>query len=407
MSDCINRRYNIGYIEVGVVFTMDKYSLSICIPTYNGNQRVLNHLKRILVSKRTDIEVVVTDNCSTDGTYELIKMLTDERLKVYRNQENLGAMGNGIEALSKGTGRYLMLLLDRDILQIDFLDAYVEFLNSIDEGVILNMCQHLGKSDIEHLGVGQSVYYLCEAPHPSYFTFKRDAFKTVNICEEILGNGYYPALIGFYIMKNNSVILNREIPIILEAEIPYILMNSSRTWKYLSTQDSIIKEHSFELENDVCRTIRYLEYASQQAGLELDEEFIIGIYTAMVENVMKYFNFMHSPITRHRYPYGEHNYSLEEYGNLAYMFQGEILEYLKRKGRLSETIQENINLITEKCALIFTNDNISLVQTDFIKNKKRIDEINNILEERGRAYGTSRKNKDIIYREGINTDTAE
>lgn len=381
--------------------------MSICIPTYNGNQRLLKLLKHILTSQRTDIEVVVTDNCSTDGTYELLKTLTDERLKLFRNQENLGAIGNGIEALSKGNGRYLMLLLDRDILQVDFLDDYVDFLNSIDGGVVLNMCQYLGKGTIAQLDVGQSAYYLCKAPHPSYYTFKRDAFKRVEICETILNNGYYPALIGLCIMKEEVVILNREIPIVFEAEMSYILMHCSRTWKFLLDTNEEVKEHSFEPENDAHRTIRYMEYASTRAGQELNEAFVIGLYTTMVENVMNYFIFMHSPIIRHRYPFGEHNYSLEEYANLPYTFQKEILDYLKRKGALSERVLDNINLITEKSCLVFTNDNISLTQADYNKNKKRIDEINTILEERGRAYGTSRKNKDIIYREGINTGTTE
>lgn len=385
---------------------MDKYSLSICIPTYNGNQRLLKLLKHILTSQRTDIEVVVTDNCSTDGTYELINELGDKRLRIYRNQENLGAVGNWIEALRKGTGRYLMLLLDRDILQIEFLDEYIDFLNSTDGGVVLNMCQYLGEGKIEPLDIGQSAYYLCKAPHPSYYVFRKEAFRKININEDVLINGYCPALFGLHIMKKELVILNRKFPIILEAEMPYILMHSSRTWNF---QGNIkFEEHGgFDPEDIVYHTISYWDYISKNCGMELNEAFILGIYLIFVENIMSYFQFMHLPVMRHRYPYIEHNYSLEDYANLAYMFQGEILEYLGEKGALSEVIQENIYLITEKVTLQFRNDNISMTQMEFDRNSHRIVEINNILEERGRAYGTSRKNKDIIYREGINTGTTE
>lgn len=88
--------------------------LSICIPSYNRKAQVNRLVESLLQSPRSDFEVLVLDNCSTDGTDNLLQEITDLRFHYYRNEVNIGGIRNGFASLRKGRGRYLLLCLDKD-----------------------------------------------------------------------------------------------------------------------------------------------------------------------------------------------------------------------------------------------------------------------------------------------------
>lgn len=69
--------------------------VSIMIPTYNQEAYISDAIESALAQDYPNLEVVVTDDCSTDHTAEVVKQyLTDSRLKYHRNTKNLGRVGN-------------------------------------------------------------------------------------------------------------------------------------------------------------------------------------------------------------------------------------------------------------------------------------------------------------------------
>lgn len=58
-----------------------KYLLSICIPTYNRASIIRDCVDSCLEINSKNIEIVVTDNASTDGTYNELKDIKDSRFK--------------------------------------------------------------------------------------------------------------------------------------------------------------------------------------------------------------------------------------------------------------------------------------------------------------------------------------
>ena len=65
--------------------------LSICIGTFNRRDILLKNINRILEYKGEDIEIVIVDNASEDGTWETLQTLTDKRVRVFRDDVNKGA----------------------------------------------------------------------------------------------------------------------------------------------------------------------------------------------------------------------------------------------------------------------------------------------------------------------------
>lgn len=71
-------------------------SLSIGLPVYNGADYVAEAIASLLAQTRGDFELVISDNHSTDGTWDIISDFAahDARIRAVRQPENLGAAEN-------------------------------------------------------------------------------------------------------------------------------------------------------------------------------------------------------------------------------------------------------------------------------------------------------------------------
>jgi dolichol-phosphate hexosyltransferase len=89
--------------------------LSILMPVYNEAKTVQTVVKRVLnVSFPCEVEVVIVDDASTDGTTDLIDQLHDERLIKLRHPANQGKGAAIRTAAAAATGDF-MVPLDADL----------------------------------------------------------------------------------------------------------------------------------------------------------------------------------------------------------------------------------------------------------------------------------------------------
>ena len=91
-------------------------TLSICIPTYNHAKDLAAMLKNLvsLPSFADDVEIVISDNTSTDATQSVGERFAAEhpgKISYFRNAENVWDANFGL-ALSRGTGKFLKLAND-------------------------------------------------------------------------------------------------------------------------------------------------------------------------------------------------------------------------------------------------------------------------------------------------------
>jgi len=76
-------------------------SVSVVIPTYNRLGTLPRALESVLRQTYDDIEVIVVDDCSADGSWEYLQSISDPRLRVVRHETNRGgsaARNTGIKA---------------------------------------------------------------------------------------------------------------------------------------------------------------------------------------------------------------------------------------------------------------------------------------------------------------------
>ena len=103
--------------------------ITIGIPTYNRAALARNCVASALAQSYQNIEVLVSDNASTDDTLMTLKSINDKRLRVLTSPENVGATNNFSKCIREAKGDYLTLISDDDILDPTFLEKCVRLVN--------------------------------------------------------------------------------------------------------------------------------------------------------------------------------------------------------------------------------------------------------------------------------------
>lgn len=89
---------------------------TVVVLTYNRKDVLSELLRQLSAMNRWDLEVVVVDNCSTDGSAEFVRMVYP-RFRVVRPPFNMGAVGRNA-GMAAARGRYV-ITIDDDILGLD------------------------------------------------------------------------------------------------------------------------------------------------------------------------------------------------------------------------------------------------------------------------------------------------
>jgi glycosyltransferase involved in cell wall biosynthesis len=88
---------------------------SVCMATFNGEKYVVRQLESILEQLSADDEVILVDDCSTDGTIEAVKGLNDSRIAVHVNDRNRREVYSFGRAISFARHQYIFLSDQDDV----------------------------------------------------------------------------------------------------------------------------------------------------------------------------------------------------------------------------------------------------------------------------------------------------
>ncbi|GAB2813700.1 hypothetical protein GCM10022221_09290 [Actinocorallia aurea] len=93
--------------------------VTVALPTRNGIGRMEEAVTSVLAQDHADLELLVLDNASTDGTEDYCRELAaaDARVRYHRHPENLGILGNFGSAPALARGEYLRWISDDDRLE--------------------------------------------------------------------------------------------------------------------------------------------------------------------------------------------------------------------------------------------------------------------------------------------------
>ena len=102
--------------------------VSVGVPVYNGENYLRAALASLLTQTYKNLEVIISDNASTDGTEEIGREFAavDPRIRYYRQSTNLGAAGNYNFTLEQAEGELFMWNAHDDVRASGFVERAVE-----------------------------------------------------------------------------------------------------------------------------------------------------------------------------------------------------------------------------------------------------------------------------------------
>lgn len=129
---------------------MDNRKLSICVPTWNRFDFTTKCFESVLNDERVG-EVVITDDCSDDGSFEQLREFysKNDKVNIYRNNERLKVHGNKHESIKQATHDWCILFDSDNTINRDYLD--VIFSLDWKPDTIFQPCFAMPNFDYRHL----------------------------------------------------------------------------------------------------------------------------------------------------------------------------------------------------------------------------------------------------------------
>lgn len=112
--------------------------VSILIPVFNRNKYIAQCIQSALDQSFTSYEIVVVDNASDDGTWDICQQfaVSDPRVRVFRNEKNIGPVRNWIRCSQEARGEYSKILFSDDLLEPDCIASMLQPFKNPDVGLV-------------------------------------------------------------------------------------------------------------------------------------------------------------------------------------------------------------------------------------------------------------------------------
>jgi glycosyltransferase involved in cell wall biosynthesis len=112
--------------------------VTVGLPTYNSEQWLASTIDSILEQDLTDLELIVSDNASTDASHALLQKYAarDPRIRLFRQDRNIGAPANYRFVAHQARGRYFKWTASSDLVSANYLAECVRVLEECPQAVV-------------------------------------------------------------------------------------------------------------------------------------------------------------------------------------------------------------------------------------------------------------------------------
>ena len=124
--------------------------VSLGIPVYNESLFLKDTIDSLLSQSYSNLEIIAIDNCSSDNSYEILKRYSekDERLKVYRNDINIGLSNNFNLLVEKSTGEYFCWIGAHDIYDKFYIEKLLnKIIHSENSSVVFSNVSNINNEN--------------------------------------------------------------------------------------------------------------------------------------------------------------------------------------------------------------------------------------------------------------------
>jgi glycosyltransferase involved in cell wall biosynthesis len=117
--------------------------ITVVLPVYNGQPYLEKAISSVL-AQDVDLELIISDNCSSDGTLEVAEGFADSRIRILRNDQNIGIFGNLNRCISAARGDPIQVFCHDDVMLPGYLASQAALLaKHPDAGLVYGMPQRI------------------------------------------------------------------------------------------------------------------------------------------------------------------------------------------------------------------------------------------------------------------------
>jgi glycosyltransferase involved in cell wall biosynthesis len=121
--------------------------VSVIMPVYNGMPYLPRSVESVL-AQAVELELILLDDGSTDGSFERLSEYEDSRVKLIRNEANLGIFGNLNKGVQLSSGDFVQVFGQDDVMKPGYLASQLEKFQSFpDAGMVYGVPDFIDEHD--------------------------------------------------------------------------------------------------------------------------------------------------------------------------------------------------------------------------------------------------------------------
>ncbi len=207
--------------------------LTIYCPIYNHSEFIKENLSEMAFQVRDsscfdDIEIVISDNCSTDDTEKKVKdfLVNNKDLQIVysRNDKNLGAFQNVLDCGIKSSGKYLLMIGD-DCFARNGIRSIIQVIKNCEDSDFI-LIKNNTYSDFEYIKEATTRDIINNIEKISFignFIFKKDFFFDSFLSYDAAVTNFFPQMI--LIMEKISFAKKM-------IDTTFVAINMRQSWNY-------------------------------------------------------------------------------------------------------------------------------------------------------------------------------
>ena len=130
----------------------DRQLVSILVITYNSDKYIVETLDSIRLQTYENIELIISDDCSTDNTLEIAAKWIDKNRErftetiIINSEINTGVTENCNRALQKAKGKYLKFIAGDDLLKSNCIKNNIDFITKSNDVILYSKFELIDKN---------------------------------------------------------------------------------------------------------------------------------------------------------------------------------------------------------------------------------------------------------------------
>jgi glycosyltransferase involved in cell wall biosynthesis len=105
---------------------MENPLVSVILPTFNRMSMVEASVESVMNQNYDNLELIIVNDCSSDGTAEVLQAFTDSRIKIFHNRQRLGLPASRNKGVLQSHGALIFFSEDDLTLKIDCISRLVD-----------------------------------------------------------------------------------------------------------------------------------------------------------------------------------------------------------------------------------------------------------------------------------------